>query len=85
MDAEQQPKHAKEPVKSETFSTDVFEFDDRLVTLERHDVQYRGHIVQIQDVLVDQMLVIGFLELVIAIFIAMTLWDQFKGASHAAR
>lgn len=85
MDSEQEsaPKHAKAPVKSETFSTDVFDFDDRLLALEKQSGQYRGHIVQIQDVLADQMMIISVLEVALAIFIAMALWEQFKGATHA--
>lgn len=80
---DQQPKHAKEPVKSDTFSTDVFEVDDRLINLERQSNRHRDHLVRLEDVLVDQMMLISVLELALAILVAMALWDQFKGAAHA--
>ena len=72
---ETQPKHA---AQQETFSTDILEVDDRLVRLERHDREMRVHVVNLQDVLIDQIITVGVLELAFALFICMMVWDRYR-------
>jgi hypothetical protein len=63
------------PTKS---SAEIFAFDDRLLILERSSVEYRRHLVNLEDVLINQMIALGVLEVVFAVFIAMTVWTQYR-------
>jgi hypothetical protein len=74
-------KHAK---VEETTTEEILKVDDRLVVLERHDSEYRVHLIHVQDVVIDQMITVALLELAFALFIAMMMWDKYREAqTHA--
>jgi len=57
---------------------EIFSVDDRLLVLERSAREYRVHLFNLEDVLINQMVALGILEIVFAVFIAVTVWNQYK-------
>jgi len=66
------------PISAPSSTLDFFEHDDRLTKLERHDREHRRTIVQLQDAVIDQILTLGTLEIVFAIFLAVNVWTHHK-------
>lgn len=71
------------PVRSErpghsALTIDFLNVDGRLVTLERDSVEYRRHLLVFEDALIGQIYTVAILELVLATFLAVTAWSQYR-------
>lgn len=63
-----------------SITVDLIETDDRLLALERHMIETRRALVTTQDALLDQMITTGVLEVLFALFLAISVWVQYRNA-----
>lgn len=86
---ESEPEPAKATAKRASTkpveaSLDIIAVDDRLLALERQSLITQRSLVQVQDVLIDQMIGLGILEIVFALFLAINVWVQYKATVREA-
>lgn len=64
---------------------EILNVDGRLFVLERDSREYRHHLVQFEDALITQIVTVGVLEVVFAIFLAVTVWTQYRVKVEATK
>jgi hypothetical protein len=65
-------------------TSDLLALDDRVVLLERNARTHSRHLVQFESVLIDQTVALAVLEIVFALFLACTLWVEYRRVSEVA-
>lgn len=65
-------------VSDPTAPLDLFQTDDRLIRLERDTSTHSRHLSQLEGALSTQMVALAVLEVVFALFLAITLWVEYR-------
>lgn len=73
------------PASGPLEADEIFNLDGRLFVLERDSRQYRQHLVKFEDALITQIVTVGVLEVVFAIFLAVTVWTQYRVKVEATK
>lgn len=78
-DPESEQEHAPTtaPV-GQSHPLDIFATDDRLLALERASRTHSRHLSQLEGSLSTQMVALTVLEVVFALFLAITLWVEYR-------
>ena len=80
--ASEHDETATEPIA--LTASEILDVDGRIHVLERESREYRGHLVKFEDQLINQIMTVGVLELVFALFLAVTIWTQYRKVSNGS-